>query len=179
MDLGKQLRSVVAFINDENVVEDLDFSELIKEEKCLGTIWRFGSTQGQWHKNIMCQGTNGLTEQAVWGDAYVKRPVDDWGNSRNVRGLDDQGLHQHYTSAKIKGNINIGDICVHKHQRKIGLGSFRLCRVVRTFPDEDGLVCTAEVEVRPKNKRVPTLPYVSKILVKHIVMIRRLVKLLT
>lgn len=66
-----------------------------------------------------------------------------------------------------------------RYQGKIRKGDYRLCRVVQTFLDSKDLVRKVEVEMRLRNSRGPTLPYVSKDLVKQIVMVQRLVKIPT
>ena len=93
---------------------------------------------------------------------------------RNVQCSDDLISPPQYTSAKIKDNVNAGDCCIFKYQGKIGRGDFQLGRVVKTFPDEDGLVRRVELEMRPKMRRNPTFPYDTKIL---IVTVQRVAKL--
>ena len=111
--------------------------------------------------------------------AYIKELMETWWNMWFVQCFDGLVPYQRQTSAKIEDNVCVGDVCLLKYQGKIGRGDYRLCRVVKTFPDDDGLVRKVEVEMRPKNSRDPTLPYISKDLVSQIVTVQRLVKLST
>ena len=56
----------------------------------------------------------------------------------------------------------------------MGPGEYCLCRVIKVFPDAHGLVRDAKVELRPRRKTEPVLPYKSKNLTTMIVSIQRL-----
>ena len=57
---------------------------------------------------------------------------------------------------------------------KLGPGEYRLCRVIKVFPDANGLVGDAEVKLRPRRKTEPVLPYKSKKPTTMVVSIQRL-----
>ena len=72
-------------------------------------------------------------------------------------------------------NLRPGDICLKGYNSSLGPNRYVLCRVTKTFPDEDDLVRTVEVESRPRDSRERSLPYVSKDLVKEKMSVQRLV----
>lgn len=61
-------------------------------------------------------------------------------------------------------NLRPGDICVIKYDNQVRKADYRLCRVNQTYPDEKGLVRTVDVEMRPRDSRDKSLPYVPKTL---------------
>ena len=72
-------------------------------------------------------------------------------------------------------NLNPGDVCLLKYDRKIGKGDFRLCKVEEVHPDDKGLVRTVTVIFRPISSREKSLPYTSKELSRMKVGLNRLV----
>ena len=76
---------------------------------------------------------------------------------------------------EVKENLQEGDICLKGSIATLGKARYILCRVKKTFPDENGLVRTVKLEFRPKDSRDPTLPYVSKNLVEEKIAVQKLV----
>ena len=72
-------------------------------------------------------------------------------------------------------NLQVGDICVIKYAQKVGLGDFRLCRVIGVEKDDHNLVRTVKIAMRPRNVREKILPYKSKQLVEMTVPVQRLI----
>ena len=89
------------------------------------------------------------------GEAYVKESVGVLENVRDVRYSDERVIHQQLASVKVKGDVYTVGTCKLKYQRKIERGRFQLCGV----------------EMRLKNRQDPTLPYVTKVLVRQIVIV--------
>ena len=75
----------------------------------------------------------------------------------------------------VSENLRPGDICLKGYNASLGPNRYVLCRVTKTFPDEDQLVRTVEVESRPRDSREKSLPYLSKDLVKERMSVQRLV----
>ena len=71
-------------------------------------------------------------------------------------------------------NIKVGDICLLKTEAKMGPGTYRLCRVLETKPDEKGLVRTVVIGYRPRNAKDYALPYNSKQLYTQDMAVQRL-----
>ena len=71
-------------------------------------------------------------------------------------------------------NVAVGDVCMLNWTSKLGPGEYRLCRVIKVFPDANGLVGDAEVKLRPRRKTEPVLPYKSKKPTTMVVSIQRL-----
>ena len=71
-------------------------------------------------------------------------------------------------------NLRVGDVCLIKYENKIK-ADYRYCRIVNIFPDEEGVVRTVEVKLRPRDQRDKALPYKAKAPVKMIVGVQRLV----
>ena len=74
-----------------------------------------------------------------------------------------------------KENLEPGDVCLLKYEKKIGKGDYRLCKVETVEKDLKGLVRTVEVLMRPRDSREKSLPYKSKQMVKMKVPVQRLV----
>ena len=73
-----------------------------------------------------------------------------------------------------KDNLEVGDICLKGWSSQLGKGRYVLWRVVQTYPDENNLVRTVDVESRPRDCREPTLPYKSKQLIKEKTSVQKL-----
>ena len=74
-----------------------------------------------------------------------------------------------------KRNLVVGDVCVLRYQGRIPPGDYRLCRVTKTFPDEDGLVRTVEIAMVSRDQRRKILPSNTQPLVLTRVAVQRLV----
>ena len=74
-----------------------------------------------------------------------------------------------------KENLEPGDVCLLKYEKKIGKGDYRLCKVETVEKDLKGLVRTVEVLMRPRDSREKSLPYKSKQMVMMKVPVQRLV----
>ena len=72
-------------------------------------------------------------------------------------------------------NLEIGDICLKGSIPTLGKAKYTLCRVTRTFPDENDLVRTVEVAARPRDSREPSLPYRNRDLFLEILPVQKLV----
>lgn len=72
-------------------------------------------------------------------------------------------------------NVKPDDICMVKYENKVSRADYRLCRVLEVEKDDKGLVCTAKVGMRPRDKREKSLPYVRKDLKELDVGVQRLV----
>ena len=58
-------------------------------------------------------------------------------------------------------NFQEGDVCFLKYDGKVQ-SSYRLCRVSKIIQDEEDVVRTVEVILRPRNKAEKLLPFKSK-----------------
>jgi hypothetical protein len=76
-----------------------------------------------------------------------------------------------------RDNAQVGDICLLNTPAKFGTRKFQIGRITRVMPDNNGVVRTVEIEMRPRNARETLLPYKSKVLVRQTVTIQRLVLL--
>ena len=47
-------------------------------------------------------------------------------------------------------NVEVGDVCLLKYSSKFATPTFRLCRVASVAPDQEGLVRTCNVAMRPR-----------------------------
>ena len=61
-----------------------------------------------------------------------------------------------------KENLVPDDVCLLRYDAKLGKPQFRLCQVVRSYPDEKGDVRTVDIVMRPRDTRERPLPYVIK-----------------
>ena len=59
-------------------------------------------------------------------------------------------------------NLRVGDIGLLKYDKSLGSDSWRLARVARVDPDEDGLVRTINVRFRPRHVRDQGKKYRAK-----------------
>ena len=59
-------------------------------------------------------------------------------------------------------NLQVGDIGLIKYDKALGSDSWRLARIARADPDEDGLVRTINVEFRPRHVRDKGKKYRTK-----------------
>ena len=71
-------------------------------------------------------------------------------------------------------NLRVGDVCLIKYENKIK-ADYRYCRIAEIFPDEEGVVRTVNVKLRPRDKRDNSLPYKYKAPVMMKVAVQRLV----
>ena len=55
-------------------------------------------------------------------------------------------------------NLQVGDVCLIKYDSKVK-GTYCLCHVREVCPDADGVVCTVSVQLRPRDRCEPSLPY--------------------
>ena len=60
-------------------------------------------------------------------------------------------------------NLRVGDIGVLRYENKLGPDSWRLARISRADPDQDGLVRTIQIQFRPRHKRDKDKPYKRKV----------------
>ena len=60
-------------------------------------------------------------------------------------------------------NLRVGDIGLLKYEKQLGPDSWRLAKITRADPDDDGLVRTIGVEFRPRNKKDVGKGYRSKL----------------
>ena len=58
--------------------------------------------------------------------------------------------------------LKVGDICCLRYGSSMAQPTFRLCRVIRCMPDEDGIVRTVEVGMRPRHKNDNNKKYIHK-----------------
>ena len=72
-------------------------------------------------------------------------------------------------------NLKPGDVCLIMYKGRIPVADYRLCRVIETFPDEEGLVRTVKVAMVSRDKRRKILPHNTQPLVEMTVAIQRLV----
>ena len=49
--------------------------------------------------------------------------------------------------------VRVGDICNLRYGGARSRPSFRLCRIVKTLPDDDNITRTVEVAMRPRNTK--------------------------
>ena len=68
----------------------------------------------------------------------------------------------------------MGDLCLLKEEGKVGVGEYRICKVIQADADTDGIVRTVTVEMRPRDKREKVLPFKPKDPVKFRTAINRL-----
>ena len=71
-------------------------------------------------------------------------------------------------------NLRVGDVCLLKYENKIK-ADYRYCRVESVFPDDQGVVRTVNVKMRPRDNRDKALPYKAKAPVVMNVGVQRLV----
>ena len=79
-----------------------------------------------------------------------------------------------YKAAKRHVNLRVGDVCLLKYENKIK-SDYRYCRISEVFPDEEGVVRTVNVKLRPRDKRDNNMPYKYKAPVIMEVGVQRLV----
>ena len=80
---------------------------------------------------------------------------------------------------KEQRNLKEGDIVLLKYDKKLGKPDFRLAKVVRTMPDEDGVVRTVEIAMRSRRGRSREKPGVCLLPMEKATMaVQRLVVLL-
>ena len=76
-------------------------------------------------------------------------------------------------------NLQEGDIVMLKYDKKLGKPTFRLARVMRTFPDEKGVTRTVELALRSRRGRTREPPTVCRPAVERVTMaVQRLVVIL-
>jgi uncharacterized membrane protein len=74
--------------------------------------------------------------------------------------------------------VQAGDICHLQYKSKFSPPEYRLCRISRTFPDEDGTVRSCEVVMRPRHATDRGKPYRYKEPVRIRTAVQRLAVLL-
>ena len=79
-----------------------------------------------------------------------------------------------YKESKRHNNLRVGDVCLLKYENKIK-ADYRYCRVESVFPDDQGVVRTVNVKMRPRDNRDKALPYKAKAPVVMNVGVQRLV----
>ena len=79
-----------------------------------------------------------------------------------------------YKESKRHSNLRVGDVCLLKYENKIK-SDYRYCRVESVFPDDQGVIRTVNVKLRPRDKRDKALPYKAKAPVIMNVGVQRLV----
>ena len=62
-----------------------------------------------------------------------------------------------YKETKHKENLQVDDICLIKYETKVA-STYRLCRVSKLLPSDDGLVRTVEVQLGNKKLTKRNLP---------------------
>ena len=72
-------------------------------------------------------------------------------------------------------NLRVGDVCLVRYQGRIPPADYRLCRVIETYPDEEGLVRTVKITMVSRDKRRKILPHNTQPLVQMTVAVQRLV----
>ena len=60
-------------------------------------------------------------------------------------------------------NLEVGDIGLIKYEKKLGPDAWRMARISRVLPGEDGKVRTIQVEFRPRHVKDQGQPYKSKV----------------
>ena len=83
--------------------------------------------------------------------AYVRQLEDTWWDLWTAQCFDNLVPFPNNAAAKREANIEEGNVCLLRYLGKVTKGDYRLCRVVRTFPDDEGIVRKVEVEMRPKS----------------------------
>ena len=76
---------------------------------------------------------------------------------------------------QVNRNLEVDDVCLLKYQTKVAPADYRLCRVVETYPDEQGLVRTVRIALAARDKRMKVLPHNTSKLVYMKVPVQRLV----
>lgn len=79
-----------------------------------------------------------------------------------------------YKESKRHNNLRVGDVCLLKYENKIK-ADYKYCRVESVFPDDQGVVRTVNVKMRPRDNRDKALPYKAKAPVVMNVGVQRLV----
>ena len=82
-------------------------------------------------------------------------------------------LFQKWKDSQRHKNLQVGNVCLIKYNSKVK-GTYRLCCVHEVGPDADGVVGTVSVQLRPRDRHEPSLPYKPKIMetgVQRLVMI--------
>ena len=79
---------------------------------------------------------------------------------------------------KSQRNLEKGDICLLMYDKKVGSPKYRICRVSEIYPDAQGDVRTVRIQMRPRDQREDSLPYLAKDLVSQDVSVQRLVLIL-
>ena len=59
-------------------------------------------------------------------------------------------------------NLRVGDIGVLKYEKSLGSDSWRLAKIAKAAPDQDGLVRTITVQFRPRHVRDKSQKYRTK-----------------
>ena len=105
---------------------------------------------------------------------YQEELLDIWWKQWFVQVFPNLLPYQRYKDSKRHRDLQVDDVCLLKYDGKVR-GTYRLCRVVKLFPDEHDVVRTVEVELRPRRKQEPSLPYQPRPMDKMQVGVQRLV----
>ena len=93
--------------------------------------------------------------------SYLEQLLSAWWSQWSKQVFPNLVPYQRYKDAKRHRNICVGDVCLLCYDGKIK-DTYRICRVVETKKDDQGVVRTVKVQLRPQDVREKLLPYKSK-----------------
>ena len=93
--------------------------------------------------------------------AYTQNLLNSWWKLYYVQVFSNLLPFRRFKDTERHRNFQEGDVCFLKYDGKVQ-SSYRLCRVSKIIPDEEDVVRTVEVILRPRNKAEKLLPFKSK-----------------
>ena len=94
-------------------------------------------------------------------DRYQSELLQTWWNQYYQQVFQNLLPFQKWKDSKRHNNLQVRDVCLIKYDSKVK-GTYRLCRVHEVRPDADGVVRSVSVQLRPRDRREPSLPYKPK-----------------
>ena len=92
-----------------------------------------------------------LSENGGRSGRYQEELLTTWWKLWRVQVFPHLVPYPSYKAAKRSSNLKVGDVCLLSYAGKIR-GTFKLCRVIKVWEDEGGVVRTVEVKFKTKGK---------------------------
>ena len=96
-------------------------------------------------------------------EKYKSELLQTWWNHYYQQLFQNLLLFQKWKDSQRHKNLQVGNVCLIKYNSKVK-GTYRLCCVHEVGPDADGVVGTVSVQLRPRDRHEPSLPYKPKIM---------------